>query len=245
MLLNLSFIPSTTSLSPCTYRSTCWALRCLHETSGAWPKCRVHQTSRTSVIVYQVRYVPPLHTTACRKGRPILTCKGFPRLWPEVHVGNDGRIWRVHGFPSLGRELRSICWFLRFPRVVVGREKKRRPFSTLPPPYVGSGNANWIVVLLGSWGGYQRNQSVVWIPATSVNHIKSSGEKWIVTSPVVSTTWKFGLRKEKFEIIYFLIFSIGKLELWIPKLLLKSSEIVGFAKTKKNRPSSFELENAF
>ena len=61
--------------------------------------------------------------------------------------------------------------------------------------------------------------------------------------------WKFGLRKEECELIYFLIFAIRKSGTMDPKILVKYSKIapnIRFRKkNKKNRPSSFELEKCF
>ena len=132
---------STTSSSPCTSRSTCWALRCLYETSGAWPICRVHLTSRTAVVVYQVRYVPHFtevpHFTplggacmsiraatfdmqrisaamtgcTCRKRRPNLMCTWFSES------GQRTQVYRL--IPSI-----SPC---------CRRHRKERSAGRLPP----------------------------------------------------------------------------------------------------------------
>ena len=162
---------STTSSSPCTSRSTSRALRCLYETSGAWPICRVHLTTRTSVIVYQVRYVPhftPLDGACmlkraatfdmqrisaamtggtCRKRRPNLTCTRFSES------GQRTQVYRL--IPSI-----SPC---------CRRHRKERSAGRFPPYHP-----------LRRIRQCKLNRGVPWvlggIPATSVNHMKSSSE---------------------------------------------------------------------
>ena len=140
-----SLRPSTTSLSPCTSRSTCRALRCRYETSGAWQKCRVHQTSRTArggARYGMYLHFTPLHgacmskraatfdmqrisaaMTGCtrRKRRPNLTCTRF---------SESGQRTQVYGLiPSI-----SPCRC---------RQRKEAPVVFRPTThYAGSGNAN-------------------------------------------------------------------------------------------------------